>query len=62
MTNAKQLAREIIDRLNEHEHASYEEAIELVASVVAPLVSGAEKYHKLMEINDRMQKCTGHDD
>jgi len=41
---AEQLAREIIDKLNEHEHASYEEAIELVAEVVAPLASDAERW------------------
>lgn len=44
--NAGTLAREIVDALNEHEHASYEEAIEIIAAKIKPIVEGAERWKR----------------
>jgi len=61
--NAEQLAREIADDLDQYIDWQKIGIIErIIAARLAPLVSDAEKYHKLMEINDRMQKCFGNDD
>lgn len=69
--NAEQLAREICKLANAEHMGKHGRTIEVnaldafqsaIAARLAPLVRDAEKYRKLMEINDRMQKCMRYDD
>lgn len=64
--NAEHLAREIANEIMKSDprilHSQIHRIRDIIAAHLAPLVSDAEKYRKLMEINDRMQKCMGYDD
>jgi len=63
MTTSEQLAKEIAEEIIRWgARISRRAMTEIIAARIKPVVEDAERFHKLMEINDRMQKAFGYDD